>query len=150
MTTFAFGRLRMFKGEFHGAKIMFGKARKLWTDGSKSENSYFVGACVYRLGCCYLDQPVPNAETAAKHLREALDITSLHRKHMPAEHARCLCRLAEALGFPGSETGNPLWQEGKDKADEARKIYSEQLCGWLPHNYPAASYYDRWVCIDWR
>ena len=46
----------MAKKNFSSAEARFMEAQTMWISGDKSRTSYFNGACMYRMGCCALEQ----------------------------------------------------------------------------------------------
>ncbi len=42
--------------QFSTAETCFMQAQNLWLSRDKARTSYFNGACMYRMGCCALDQ----------------------------------------------------------------------------------------------
>jgi hypothetical protein len=46
----------MEQNEFATAETYFMQAQNLWLSRDKARTSYFNGACMYRMGCCALDQ----------------------------------------------------------------------------------------------
>lgn len=54
--TFLLGRIEMAEKNFSVAESHFMQAQNLWLSRDKARSSYFNGACMYRMGCCALDQ----------------------------------------------------------------------------------------------
>lgn len=46
----------MAEHNFAAAESCFMKAQNLWLSFDKARTSYFNGACMYRMGCCALDE----------------------------------------------------------------------------------------------
>ena len=89
------------------AEASFMTALNLWLKGDEMRSHPFKGACLHRLGCVALEQG--RVEAAVRQLRDALDVTGMHRESMRVEHARSLFKLSEALE-----------QEPREKAEAAR------------------------------
>ncbi|KAM3507733.1 hypothetical protein MY11210_007013 [Beauveria gryllotalpidicola] len=84
------------------------------------------------------------AMLAYKHLREALAMTKFHASSMPAEHARCLFKLSEAL-----------LQDAYNDGDEARDLRDDAEVYLLRRDPQATEFgrediYDLFVPIFWR
>lgn len=152
--------------QFSTAETCFMQAQNLWLSQDKARTSYFNGACMYRVGCCALDQG--NVEAAMyvspespavhvsknlnlaadnqcrKHFRDAMVITNLHRADMVGEHARCLYKLSQALyGEDGKE------DEAEALLQEAEALYfsrAEKNQG----KTPTEKDYDGLVQLRWR
>lgn len=81
----------------------------------------------------------------SKHLRDSLEVTGFHKKTRPAEHARSLFKLSEALlqdvHEGSSEESAALW----DEAQRHLKIREPNA-----PDGSTDSVYDSMVSIIWR
>ncbi|CAM1508596.1 Fc.00g054440.m01.CDS01 [Cosmosporella sp. VM-42] len=135
--TFLLGRIEMAEKNLSVAESLFMQAQNLWFSGDKARTSYFNGACMYRMGCCALDQG--NVEAAV----DALVVTGIHKKYMVGEHARCLYKLSQAFY---QDIGKEL--EAETVLQEAEGLYftrSEDQ-----GRTPTEGDYDRLVHLRWR
>ncbi|KAF2722639.1 NB-ARC and TPR domain protein [Polychaeton citri CBS 116435] len=119
-TNYALGTLNRLNRDFESAEKHFTEAHNKWISGDNLLSDPFCGACVYRMGCAALDQG--KAELAIKHLREACIITERHRIKMPAEYARSLFKLSEALGRDPRQT-----IESAKRRDESQRILTTRI-----------------------
>ena len=79
-----------------------------------------------------------------KHLRDSLEVTKQHRTHMPAEHARSLFKLSEAL-LQSQDGGE---DEAEDLRDEA-EIYLKRKKADAT-DFGTEACYDVFIPIFWR
>lgn len=80
----------------------------------------------------------------SKHLRDSIEVTKVHKKLMPVEHARSLFKLSEAL-----------LQENYDSEDESKRLRDEAevyLKKRKPDavNFSTEDAYDSLIPIFWR
>ncbi|KAI9668929.1 MAG: hypothetical protein M1829_005241 [Trizodia sp. TS-e1964] len=138
---YSLGTVDRADGDFRSAERHFTEAYNNWISGDNLRSDPFCGACVYRMGCAALDQG--KVQTAIKHLREASFITERHKVRMPAEHARTLFKLSEALLKE---------MRGKDEAADLRKESMRLLLSRAPQakHIDSEKTYDDLVFIWWR
>ncbi|KAJ4161669.1 uncharacterized protein LMH87_007695 [Akanthomyces muscarius] len=110
---FVHGTIQQKTDRLEAASASFVEAQKLWMGGDQTRLHPFPAGCIYKTGVVYL--ALGKIEVAINRLREALAITKFHADRMPAEHARRLSKLSEAL-LQGSCDDDG---KAKDLRDEA-------------------------------
>ncbi|KAK0609966.1 Tetratricopeptide-like helical [Bombardia bombarda] len=140
---FAIGVFDLHRKDFESAEQHFSAARQAWLKGDQTRLHPFYGACLYKLGVVYLSQG--KVEAAINHLRDSVVITQADKDKRPAEHARVLFKLSEALSQDASD----------DSLDEAVKLRDEAevyLRKQDPNtnNFSTDEAYDRFVTLDRR
>lgn len=80
----------------------------------------------------------------SKHLRDSLEITKQHRIHMPAEHARSLFKLSEAL-HQSEDTCEGEAEVLRDEAEIYLKRKDADAKG-----FGTEACYDTFIPIFWR
>ncbi|KAJ0323159.1 hypothetical protein COL5a_008379 [Colletotrichum fioriniae] len=152
---FARARLAMFEGDFKLAELLFQKAQSIWLTGNSSKTSEFYAATIYRMGCCALLEG--EVERAAKHLQDAIAITSLRKDIQVGEHARCLYKLSEALyQIPGRELeADRLLKEAEElywkRVEKPKGVSEEDHAEYeVPQIHPQEEDYDSLVYMLWR
>ncbi|OJJ42592.1 hypothetical protein ASPZODRAFT_125317 [Penicilliopsis zonata CBS 506.65] len=138
---FVLGILERRRNRPEAAEASFIEAQNLWLGGDQTRLHPFNAGCLYKMGVVCLDQG--KVEAAVKHLRESLHITKFHVNMMPAEHARGLFKLSEAL-----------LQDSYDD-DQARGLRDEAEFYLLKRDplaveFGKEEYYDQWIPIFWR
>lgn len=86
----------------------------------------------------------------SKHFRDSLEITKFHSSIMPAEHARGLFKLSEALIQSSFSS-----IDDRNIDNEAQKLRNEAEVYLLRRDKTVSEFgneeaYDRWVPIAWR
>lgn len=86
---------------------------------------------------------VPTHSSSRKHLRDALQVTSLHKATLKAEHARCMFKLSEALQQePGHEDEAQIFR------DEAERLLYQREPN--ASNPGLEKSYDDLINLYWR
>ncbi|RSL84309.1 hypothetical protein CEP51_004011 [Fusarium floridanum] len=139
--TFLLGRIEMIENNLCTAEDHFMQAQNLWLSRDTARTSYFNGACMYRMGCCALDQG--KVEAAIKHITDALVVTNIHKNYMVGEHARCLYKLSQAFY---QDVGKEM--EAETMLQEAETLYFSRRGG--RKGAPTEQDYDGLVHLRWR
>ncbi|KAF5000627.1 hypothetical protein FDECE_11164 [Fusarium decemcellulare] len=139
--TFLLGRIEMADKNFSAAESYFMQAQNLWLSRDTARTSYFNGACMYRMGCCTLDQG--KVEAAIKHITDALVVTNIHKNYMVGEHARCLYKLSQAYY---QDVNKEIEAEAMLK--EAENLYFSRKEDRT--KTPTERDYDQLVHLRWR
>ncbi|KAL5330147.1 hypothetical protein ACEPPN_003672 [Leptodophora sp. 'Broadleaf-Isolate-01'] len=137
------GTIERREGNSELAEASFIEAHNLWLKSDQTRLHPFNASCIYKTGVACLDQG--KVEAAVKHLRDSIEVTNVHKKSMPIEHARALFKLSEAL----------IQENYNGNEEEARRL-REEAESYLREREPNASdsgtedAYDRFVPIFWR
>ncbi|KAM3456295.1 hypothetical protein MY3296_001892 [Beauveria thailandica] len=139
---FVQGTLERKTNRLEAAEASFIEAQNLWMRGDQTRLHPFHAGCIYKTGVTCLDQG--KIEAAVKHLGEALAMTKFHANTMPAEHARCLFKLSEAL-----------LQDSYNDGDKAKGLRDDAEMYLLRRDAQASEFgredsYDLLVPIFWR
>ncbi|KAM0666628.1 hypothetical protein ACQRIU_004483 [Beauveria bassiana] len=136
------GTLERKTDRLEAAEASFIEAQNLWTRGDQTRLHPFHAGCIYKTGVTCLDQG--KVEAAVKHLGEALTMTKFHANIMPAEHARCLFKLSEALLQDSYNDG----EKAKDLRDDAEMYLLRRDA--QATEFGREDSYDLLVPIFWR
>ncbi|KGQ08867.1 hypothetical protein BBAD15_g5804 [Beauveria bassiana D1-5] len=139
---FVKGTLERKTNRLEAAEASFIEAQNLWMRGDQTSLHPFHAGCIYKIGVTCLDQG--KIEAAVKHLGEALTMTKFHANTMPAEHARCLFKLSEALLQDSYNDGD----KAKDLRDDA-EMYLLRRDAQVTE-FGREDSYDLLVPIFWR
>ncbi|KAM3443583.1 hypothetical protein MY4824_000469 [Beauveria thailandica] len=139
---FVQGTLERKTNRLEAAEASFIEAQNLWMRGDQTRLHPFHAGCIYKTGVTCLDQG--KIEAAVKHLGEALAMTKFHADTMPAEHARCLFKLSEAM-----------LQDSYNDGDKAKGLRDDAEMYLLRRDAQASEFgredsYDLLVPIFWR
>ncbi|KAK0609965.1 hypothetical protein B0T17DRAFT_603393 [Bombardia bombarda] len=122
---FAMGLLYERQKDFELAKGKYSKAQNVWSGGRLDNPHLFLGACMYRMGVISLNQHDP--KSAIKHIKESMSITSSQEryKNMPANHARNLFKLSQALALGNDDP--EVIKGAKARRDEAETLLRNNI-----------------------
>ncbi|KAH6621474.1 Tetratricopeptide-like helical [Chaetomium sp. MPI-SDFR-AT-0129] len=129
--------------EHEVAERYFIEARRAWLKGDQGRNHPFNGGCMFNMGVSCLGQG--KIEAAIQHIRDSMKITKFHEKKMPAEHARGLFNLSEALmqdNHPG------IAEEAIALREEAEAVLKRRNVNIT--DFSTDDTYDRLISISWR
>ncbi|KAK0747419.1 pfs domain-containing protein [Apiosordaria backusii] len=140
---FVQGVLHKHQREFESAERYFIEAQNAWLKGNQTRNHPFNGGCMYNIAASCLGQG--KVEAAIKHIRDSMKVTKFQEKNMPAEHARNLFKLSEALLQDGHHGST---EEAIALREEAEAILKRRDAHITDASTDDA--YDRLISISWR